>query len=72
MKKSPNGYNSALGKRLKRLRENAKLTQSELASIMGVHRLSIIRWESGQRSPTASVLAAFAAACNCTLSEVLA
>ncbi|MDS5670468.1 helix-turn-helix transcriptional regulator [Streptococcus pneumoniae] len=38
---------------IKTLRKKKKLTQEELASIIGVTKLTILRWENGERVPKA-------------------
>ena len=38
---------------IKTLRKEKKLTQEELASIIGVTKLTILRWENGERVPKA-------------------
>ena len=70
MNKFPNGH--ILGDCLRRMRKNAQLTQAEVADIIGVSRISIIRWEAGLRTPSFAALCAFVEACNCELSEVVA
>jgi transcriptional regulator with XRE-family HTH domain len=39
------------------MREYAGLTQEELAGLLGVIRLTVIRWETGQRRPRPGMLA---------------
>ncbi|WP_327687334.1 helix-turn-helix transcriptional regulator [Streptomyces sp. NBC_00467] len=34
-----------------RLRQAASLTQAEVAEAIGVHRIQVVRWESGQAEP---------------------
>ena len=34
-----------------RLRQAASLTQEEVAEAIGVHRIQVVRWESGQAEP---------------------
>ncbi|MET8276847.1 helix-turn-helix transcriptional regulator [Streptomyces sp. NPDC005096] len=34
-----------------RLRRAASLTQAEVAEAIGVHRIQVVRWESGQAEP---------------------
>ena len=41
---------------LEAARVNAKLTQRELASMLGVHRTTIHNWEKGKSSPDAAHL----------------
>lgn len=39
------------------MREYAGLTQEELAGLLGVIRLTVIRWETGRRTPRPVMLA---------------
>lgn len=41
---------------IKRLRQEGKLTQSELANRMGVHQATISMWETGERRPPSDKL----------------
>lgn len=43
---------SWFGSRLKTMRESAGLTQTELASLAGMHKGGIAKLESGEREPT--------------------
>lgn len=45
-----------IGKRIKELREYLGLSQREFAEILGIHPLSISRYESGKSNPAPSVL----------------
>jgi DNA-binding XRE family transcriptional regulator len=46
-----------MGRRLLRMRRKSKLTQIDLASLLGVDRKTIIRWETDKQTPSeASVL----------------
>ncbi len=38
-------------KRLRALRKDKKLTQTELGEAMGVQQATIAKWESGERTP---------------------
>lgn len=38
-------------KRLRTLRKDKKLTQTELGEAMGVQQATIAKWESGERTP---------------------
>jgi DNA-binding transcriptional regulator YiaG len=42
------------------IREQAKLTQENIAEALGGDRASVSRWESGQRSPRGAMLDAYA------------
>lgn len=44
-----------LGRRLRRARERARLTQRELAEAVGVDRKTVGNWESGVSSPRSSL-----------------
>src|SRR5262245_57184919 len=44
--------NYAVGQYLLTLRSRARLTQSELAERIGVHRRSVQKWESSETYPT--------------------
>lgn len=41
---------------IKELRQRLKLTQQELADELGVARLTVIRWETGQKRPSSLAL----------------
>jgi DNA-binding XRE family transcriptional regulator len=41
------------------IREEAHVSQEELAASLGVRRATISRWESGSRTPTGSLLDAY-------------
>lgn len=49
-----------LPERLRSLRKERKLTQAEAANAVGISLKSYCRYESGEREPTASVLAQIA------------
>ncbi len=49
-----------VGKRLRVLREGARLSQTKLGTIIGSSQSSINRYESGQASPTIALLRAYA------------
>ena len=53
--------NYALGQALFALRSRTKLTQTEFATRIGLHRRSIQKWESGETYPTAENLRALLA-----------
>jgi len=38
--------------KIKTAREEAGLTQEELAKMVGVHRLTVLKWENGQTEPS--------------------
>jgi transcriptional regulator with XRE-family HTH domain len=59
------------GKRARELREEAKLTQQELASRVGVARQTILSWEKGIFAPDAENLHNLATALGTSVSELL-
>lgn len=42
--------------RIKELREKAKLTQAELADLLGVKRVTVSQWERGENKPRIDTL----------------
>lgn len=57
-------------KNLALMRERAKLTQRELADVLGVERSTVAKWESGAAYPRASQLPALAKALGCSIDEL--
>ena len=57
--------------KIKKCRENAGLTQEELADKLGVTRPAIGRWESGATKPRTTNLNMLAAALNVTVSDLM-
>lgn len=53
------------------IRQNEKMTQSELAERMGVTPNCISQWENGLRKPNIIQLKKLAAILNCTTDELL-
>src|SRR5579863_7249426 len=51
-----NGDDSSFGAFLKALRTRAHLTQHQLAQALGVHRITLIRWEQGDYLPESKAL----------------
>jgi len=47
---------SEIGKRIKELREYLRLSQKEFAEALGIHPLSVSRYELGKSNPSPSVL----------------
>ena len=64
------GY-KIFGKRLKRLREVAKLTQEQLAVAAGIARVTLIRLENGEQSPRYETLEALARALRRPFSDLV-
>ncbi|MBQ7095851.1 MAG: helix-turn-helix transcriptional regulator [Clostridia bacterium] len=56
--------------RIKEIRKEKGLTQSELAQVMKVGQTTVCQWESGVRSPRAKQLPELARALGCTLDEL--
>lgn len=44
----------------KRIRCAARVSQGRLAEALGVHRVSVARWEAGEREPQGELRAAYA------------
>ena len=57
--------------RLKKLRLNAKLTQSEAAAKIGVGQPTISMWENGESKPRIDMLQLIAEAYGCKMSDIL-
>jgi DNA-binding transcriptional regulator YiaG len=43
----------------KAVRVNAQVSQDRLAQELGVHRVTVARWEDGSRRPTGALLVAY-------------
>lgn len=61
----------ALGRRIRQLRETARVTQEELSAAAGVGRITLVRIETGQQSPRYETLAALAKALGRPLTDLL-
>lgn len=61
----------ALGRRIRQLRETARVTQEELSAAAGVGRVTLVRIETGQQSPRYETLAALAKALGRPLTDLL-
>lgn len=57
--------------RLKELREARHMTQDELASATGIHRVTIARYETTDRGMTVDTAIALANALGCTVDDLL-
>lgn len=55
---------------LKPMRKRAGLTQSGLAEVLGVHPLTVTRWELGTMHPRAEMLKRIAAKLLCEVSDL--
>lgn len=58
-------------KGLKVLRKSQNLTQAELAAKTGISRVSVTRYETGERSPSIKAAQKLAAALGCTIDELV-
>ena len=56
---------------LKRLRQDARLTQTVLAKMLGTTQQTIARWEAGRSNPSISVLKDIAMAFGCRVDDLL-
>lgn len=52
------------------LRRERKLTQRELAEMMGVSHVTVARWETGTRTPSSLALFALSKALKCAQEEI--
>lgn len=59
-----------LGERIKKARKG-KYTQAELAELVGVHEMTLRRWEQGERSPDADVIPKLAQALGVSISSLM-
>lgn len=59
-----------LTEKIRTLRENAGLTQAELAETVGVSEKVVSKWECGETKPSAEVLPALADAFGCTIDSL--
>ena len=60
-----------LGKRLKELREEYHLTQSQCAEALGIHAVTYLHYEKEQREPPLSLLADIAVFYNVSVDYLL-
>ena len=56
--------------RIRELREQAGLTQDQIAEHMGVDQAAVHRWEIGKAMPRAAKLPELAALLHCTIDEL--
>lgn len=57
--------------RLKNMRKKSKMTQQEIADLIGVNTITISRYESGEREPKTSDLQKIAAALNTSVAYLI-
>ncbi len=60
-----------LGKRVKQFRKANRITQGDLADVLGVDRSLISKIECGRRCPRIDELAVIARECSLTVSELV-
>lgn len=56
---------------IKKIREAAGMSQEALANASGVTRVSIARYESGERIPPLDIAARIAHALNCKIDDLM-
>lgn len=56
---------------IRRYRKERNLKQSELASIVGVSRTAVTKWESGEVNPRSDRLLKIADALRCSVDDLL-
>lgn len=56
---------------IKRIRENAGLTQAQVANTLGVRQSTVAMWENGENHPRADKLLLLADILGCTVDELL-
>jgi putative transcriptional regulator len=56
---------------LKRLRERRGLTQAQLATRIGVHRVTVATWETGRYRPSIDLLPRLAKALKVSVADLL-
>lgn len=54
-----------MGEKIRQLREQAGLTQKQLAEAVGVDQSAVARWESGENHPTAERIMQIADVLGC-------
>lgn len=57
--------------KIKEYRQQAGLTQSQLASAVGVQQKQISAWETGRNEPSIKVLKAMAQALDCKIDDLV-
>lgn len=60
-----------VGLRIRRLRQQANLSQEQLAAAIGVRQATVSRWEKGAITPRLSVVVAIASVLNVGSDEIL-
>ena len=62
---------AVIGQTIRRMRFHVGFTQEDLASVTGIGRTNISKYENGKRVPSIDELYAIADACACSVSELL-
>lgn len=62
---------AAIGQAIRRARFNVGFTQEDLATVTGLLRTNISKYENGKRVPSIDELYAIADACVCPISDLL-
>ncbi len=57
---------------IKTFRDKLRMTQKQLAELLGVSRESVAMWETGKSMPRADMLPQIAAVLGCTIDELYA
>lgn len=60
-----------IGQRIKELRVYNKMSQSELAKLIGYSQPMIVLWEKGECEPTATAILKLSEAFNCSTDYLL-
>lgn len=60
-----------LGDRIKSLRENRRVSQIDLAAVLGVSKSTVSMWETGRREPDSAMLVNIAQYFNCSVDYLL-
>ena len=63
--------NPSMGEKLLRLRKEMKMTQDDVAKILGMSRTSFSKYENGNSAPPLQVLRKIAAICNVGLEYLI-
>ena len=58
-------------KRIRMLREQMKLSQFELAKLLGISQASLCRYETGEREPSIQMLKRIAEELDCTVDYLI-
>lgn len=56
--------------KIKKIREQQRVTQKRFAEILGVSQPTVCEWESGRTNPTADKIPAIAKALGCEINDL--